>query len=131
MVPAMGLYLSAQQRSGWRPVVFFEPPEDANMMTVLSVCIIPKGSNFDFASAAGARLATLELDDVLDVHVVATHHRDTTWTTLEPVRRTLASSSGYDAPETLYPDSVLLFYGKSDDGVRFLLPCPSRDLVPT
>jgi hypothetical protein len=123
------LYLSPAQCIGWKPVVFIEPPEAMDMMTVLSVCVIPKGSDFDFGAVAGGRLAILQLNDALDVHVVATHHKDTTWASLEPVRRSLAVDAEYAATMRQHPGGVLLAHGVGDDGVRFLLPYPSRNLV--
>ncbi len=129
MIPPAGLYLSAAQRSDWKPAVFSEPPEDTNMMTVLSVCVIPKISDFDFGSLAGGRLAILQLDGSLDVHVVATHHKDTTSTILEAARKTLINDVDYFAEVSQHPDGVHLLYGEGDDGVRFVLPFPSRKLI--
>jgi len=129
LIPIHALYLAPEQRRTWKPTVFVEPPTDSLHLSVISVCAIPRGQDFNFAGAEGGRIAVLDLDGGMDIHVVVTYVKDNTWQLLAPVREHIRKSAKLFNVVSKNPNSVILAHGTSGDGVTFLLPYPVKSLV--
>jgi hypothetical protein len=116
------VYLSPAQREGWkRSVVFIEPNPDPGIMTVVSVCVIPDGLDFDYSASVGGTIAVLDLVEGTAVHVVAAY--DTAFEGLQGLGEAVLDQAG-EMPDELLRDGVVLAHGSADDGVRFLMPLP-------
>ncbi|MBW2673820.1 MAG: hypothetical protein JRD89_10470 [Deltaproteobacteria bacterium] len=119
------LYLTATDRIGWKKrVLFVEPPADSELMTVVSICVIPDGQDFDYTQAHGGKLAVLTLVEGMHVHVLATH--TPAWTDGLSELRVAILGQWPDVTRDLMRDGVVLVHGRDEDSVRFLAPLPLR-----
>jgi hypothetical protein len=117
------LYLSPEQRGGWkRSVVFVEPPTDRAMMTVISVCVIPDGQDFDYRDATGGKVAVLDLVEGVRVHVLATWAPEFNFGAQELA--TAVTARAAELSDRVSEHGVALLHGHDDDGVRLLVPIP-------
>jgi len=117
------LYLAATDRIDWKPsVLFVEPCPDPRVMTVVSVCVVPDGQDFDYRNAEGGQIAVLDLIDGVSAHVVATHAP--IWKTglSDLGRAVLGQTPGLS--EDTRRDGVVLLHGFDDEGIHFLMPLP-------
>jgi hypothetical protein len=126
------LYLNRDSRLGWKEsVIFVEPSTDPSEMVVVSVWMIPLAKEFDYRAVTGGTLAVLDLDELMSVHVVATHEPSVL---AEGVFKALASDVAAQSDSASlaqeHPTAVVLAHGTSRMGVKFFLPLPLHSLLP-
>lgn len=118
--PQAALYLRPEDRKNWKPLLFVEPHEGSDVMTVVSTCVSPSADLVTGNPPFGV-LGVMKLDGTRTVQVAAHVQRATEFLglladTLDRLRRAHAERGARHLP----PGTVVTLGGHGPDGVRWL-----------
>jgi hypothetical protein len=114
-------YLDASKRRSWPPsVVFVEPPQNDERMTVVSVCVAKTRSPVRMATGTyGVAIGILPLEDDWSAQVVATHEQVGTMqdSILDAFRKAVVAAGGKDK---MPAEGVFFVHGTRGEDVPWI-----------
>jgi hypothetical protein len=123
-----GLYLGPNSRRAWRkPVLFVEPADAPNEMTVLSVMVTPGGAELRLPTPTrGGVVGILPLGSDRSIQLVATYELDHVMRTLVQDAFLLVSGRVQVDPP---PGAVIVLHGQRPEGTPWLTALKHSDLA--
>lgn len=131
LVPQSGLYLARPDRAKWKKsVIFIEPHQNPQLMTVVQLVIAPVGMCFDYGTAEGGTIADLQVTEQLHLMInfvfeeVTLHNKS--------IAQLMHHINAYEKIREIaekHTSAVVLPSGFNDLGTMFLTPLPLRSLL--